>query len=154
DHPLAAGLTWKETTSDASDMATRISPLFAQADGLLAVGCRFTQVTTGSWALRPPAALAQIDIDPEEIGRHSPSTLGPAADARLPLRALLDVLPPEQRTMWPPTQPPRTPWRIHGLDLLGPLRRALPRDTIVAADVTQLAYAMIVDHPVTQPRTF
>src|SRR5262245_39924253 len=32
DHPLAAGMPWRESTSDASDMASRISPLFAQAD--------------------------------------------------------------------------------------------------------------------------
>jgi thiamine pyrophosphate-dependent acetolactate synthase large subunit-like protein len=70
------GLTWRRGTSDASDMAEQISPLFAQADGLLAVGCRFSQVATGTWSLRPPSSLAQIDIDPAEIGRHYPVTLG------------------------------------------------------------------------------
>jgi acetolactate synthase-1/2/3 large subunit len=41
-----------------------------------------------------------------------------------------------------------------GMDLCGCLRRSLPRETIIVADVTQLAYRMIVDFPVYEPRTF
>src|SRR5262249_53547104 len=41
DHPLAAGMPWRQSTSDTTDMASRISPLFQETDGLLAVGCRF-----------------------------------------------------------------------------------------------------------------
>jgi acetolactate synthase-1/2/3 large subunit len=153
-HPLAAGTPWKESTSDATDMASRMSPLFAEANGLLAVGCRFTQVVTGSWALRVPPALAQIDIDPAEFGRHYPVTLGVHADAREALRALLDVLPATPRSPWAPPTPAPEPPRLGGLDLLGPLRRVLTPDTLIVADVTQLAYAMLVHHPVKQPRTF
>jgi thiamine pyrophosphate-dependent acetolactate synthase large subunit-like protein len=153
-HPLCAGTPWQESTSDASDMASRISPLFAQADGLLAIGCRFTQVITGSWALKPPAALAQIDIDPEEIGRHYPVTLGLVADARLALGALLPMLPATARTPWAPPPGPRPVRRLGGWDLLGPLRRAIPQDAIVVADVTQLGYMMLVDHPVSRSRRF
>jgi acetolactate synthase-1/2/3 large subunit len=154
DHALAAGLPWKRGTSDATDMGQFLSPLFAEADGLLAVGCRFTQVSTGSWALRPPAALAQIDIDPAELGRHYPVTLGVHADAREALRALLAVLPPAPRAPWATPAPPREPWRLAGLDLPAAIRRALPRDAIVVADVTQLAYRMLVEFPAYAPRTF
>jgi acetolactate synthase-1/2/3 large subunit len=154
DHPLAVGMPWKESTSDASDMASRISPLFAEADGLLAVGCRFTQVATGSWALRPPSALAQIDIDPAEFGRHYRVTLGVHADAREALRALLDVLPPPPRAPWAPPTGPLPAWRIGGMDLSAAIRRVLPRDAVVVADVTQLAYRMLVEFPVYLPRTF
>src|SRR5262249_7078032 len=41
EHPLAAGLPWHRATSDLTNMASMVSPLFAEADGLLAVGCRF-----------------------------------------------------------------------------------------------------------------
>src|SRR5205823_2096129 len=37
DHPLAAGLPWHRATSDLTNMANFFSPLFAEADGLLAV---------------------------------------------------------------------------------------------------------------------
>ena len=40
------------------------------------------------------------------------------------------------------------------MDLVGPLRRILPRNGIVVADVTQLAYIMLADFPVYEPRTF
>jgi acetolactate synthase-1/2/3 large subunit len=154
DHPLAAGLPWKQATSDASNMAEFMSPLFAQADGMLAIGCRFTQVATGTWALRPPQALAQIDVDRTELGRHYPVVLGVQADAREALRALLALLPDAPRATWADANAPREPGRMGGMDLCSTLRRALPRDTIVVADVTQLAYRMLVDFPVYQPRTF
>src|SRR5262245_21734938 len=155
-HPLAAGLTWHKATSDLSNMASFFSPLFTEADGLLAVGCRFTQLTTGSWSLPRPPALVQIDIDAEEIGRHYPVTQGLDADARETLRMLLEVLPAEPRPHWTTRHktPFPDPWRLPGWDVLEPLRRALPDDAIIAADVTRLAYMMIVEFPLNHPRTF
>jgi acetolactate synthase-1/2/3 large subunit len=153
-HALAAGLPWKQGTSDASDMAQFMSPLFAQADGMLAVGCRFTQVTTGTWSLHPPAALAQIDVDDAEFGRHYPAVLGIQADAREALRALLGLLPELRRTPWADAHPPHEPRLMAGMDLCASIRRALPREAVVVADVTSLAYRMIVDFPVYEPRTF
>jgi acetolactate synthase-1/2/3 large subunit len=154
DHPLKASLPWYRATSDVTDMASNFSPLFTQADGLLAVGCRFTQAATGSWALKPPTALAQIDLDPAEIGRHYPVALGLHADARLALDALLAALPPGRREPWALPVPPRQPWRLPGLDLVGPLRRALPRDAVVVADITRLSYILLAEFPVFEPRTF
>ena len=40
------------------------------------------------------------------------------------------------------------------LDLVRVMRWVLPRDAIVAADITQLSYMMLADFPVYQPRTF
>jgi acetolactate synthase-1/2/3 large subunit len=154
-HPLARGLPWHRATSDLTNMASFFSPLFREADGLLAVGCRFTQLATGSWSMPLPPALAQIDVDAAEIGRHYPVTLGICADARETLRALLDALPPSPRGPWAaPAAPQPAPWRLPGLDLVAPLRRTLPEDAIVAADITRLAYILLSDFPVTRPRTF
>lgn len=154
DHPLAARLPWYRATSDLSNMEQFMSPLFAQADGLLAIGCRFTQAVTGSWTLRLPSAVAQIDIDAEEIGRHYAVTLGVHADAREALRALLELLPAGPRKPWIAPPPPREPTRLPGLDLLAPLRRTLPRDAILAADITRLSYILLAEFPVYEPRTF
>jgi acetolactate synthase-1/2/3 large subunit len=154
DHPLAAGLPWKEGTSDACDMASRMSPILQDADGLLAIGCRFTQVTTGSWAMPVPKSLVQIDIDPTEFGRHHPCELAILGDARLTARELLQSLPASPREPWTNAQPPRPTWTVAGLDLASALRRALPRETIVVADVTRLAYVMLVEFPAYEPRTF
>jgi acetolactate synthase-1/2/3 large subunit len=154
DHPLAAGLPWFRATSDLTNMGPLLSPLFADADGLLAVGCRFSQVSTGNWSLNLPAAVAQIDIDRTELGRHYPLTLGINSDARTALGRLLELLPRKPRS--PSTSPKfsRESWRLPGLDLIGPLRRILPRAAIVVADITRLAYIMAAEFPVYQPRTF
>jgi acetolactate synthase-1/2/3 large subunit len=151
-HPLAAGLTWSRATADVSGMADFISPLFAAADGLLAVGCRFTQAATGSWELRPPP-LVHIDIDAEEIGRHYPVAGALVADSSCAIAALLDALPPTPRSPWT-ARPARTPWRLPGMDLVGPIRRALPADAIVSADVTRLAYILMAELPLDVPRTW
>jgi acetolactate synthase-1/2/3 large subunit len=153
DHPLNAGLPWHQATSDLTNMEAFFSPLFAEADGVLAVGCRFTQLATGSWSLRLPKGLVQIDIDGNELGRHYPLTLGLKDDARLVLQALLERMPPEPRAPWAKPRP-RPSQPLPGLDLVGPLRRALPRDAIVAADITRLGYIMLAEFPVYRPRTF
>jgi len=153
EHRLKMGQPWSRATSDLTNMGPFISPLFAEADGLLAIGCRFTQAATAGWALRPPAALAQIDIDLAEIGRHYPVTLGLHADAGQALRALLAVLPDLPRQPWS-SQAPREPWRLPELDLLTPLRQGLPRNAIVVADITRLSYVLLAEFPVYGPRTF
>jgi acetolactate synthase-1/2/3 large subunit len=154
DHPLAAGLPWFQATSDLTDMGPFISPLFTQADGLLAVGCRFSQVSTANWKLPMPPALAHIDVDRSEIGRHYPVTLGINADAKQALGRLLEALPAKHKSTWASSPATHPPWRLPGLDLLGPLRRALPRDAIISADITRLAYIMLAEFPVYQSRSF
>src|SRR5258708_39891593 len=119
DHPLAAGLPWHRATSDLSNMGQFLSPLFDEADGLLAIGCRFTQASTGSWTLPRPPSLAQIDIDPEEIRRHYPVDLGVHADAAEAVRALLEALPTVSRKPWAAGARRHDPWRRPRLDLLG-----------------------------------
>jgi acetolactate synthase-1/2/3 large subunit len=153
DHPLAAGLTWHRATQDVSNMDEFFSPLFRQADGVLAIGCRFTQAATGSWKL-PLPQLAQIDVDASEIGRHYPVKFSIHGDAREALRQLLKFLPAEPRRPWAALPVPREPWRFPGIDLVGPLRRVLPRDAIVAADITRLSYILLAEFPTYAPRSF
>jgi acetolactate synthase-1/2/3 large subunit len=153
NHPLSAGLPWRRGTSDLSGMAEQFSPLFGQADGLLAIGCRFSQLTTGSWTLRPPP-LVQIDVDPAEIGRHYRVEAGIVADARMALEGLLDALSAGARAPWTAIPPRGEPWSLPGIDVSGPLRRTLPDDGIIAADVTRLAYILMAEFPLPCKRTF
>jgi thiamine pyrophosphate-dependent acetolactate synthase large subunit-like protein len=153
-HPLAMGMPWVRATSDLTEMTTHLSPLLAQSDGLLALGCRFSQLGTASWSLRPPPCLVQIDIDPEEIGRHYPVQLGITADLGMALESLLSALPPTDRSPWASKQAIGQPWRLPGMDVVEPLRQTLPEDGILAADVTRLAYILMADFPLDHPRTF
>jgi len=65
----------------------------------LAVGCRFSEVGTGSYGFTPPGTLIHVDINPEVLGRNFPAELAVSADARAFLTALLDQLDlPHRRT--------------------------------------------------------
>ena len=154
EHRLKAGLPWFRATSDLTNMESFFSPLLAEADGMLAVGCRFSQAATGTWTMKPPASLAQIDIDAAEIGRHYPVTLGIQADAKQALQTLLEIVPASDRTPWTLPVPPRESWRLAGLDLVSPLRRCLPHDGILVADITRLGYILLAGFPVYEPKTF
>jgi acetolactate synthase-1/2/3 large subunit len=64
-------------------------------DVLVAVGQRFTDLTTAGWTLYDiPGAtrLVQVDVDPGEIARVYPVDVGMVADARLFLGALAAAL--------------------------------------------------------------
>jgi len=72
----------------------------------LAVGCRFSEVGTGSYGFTPPGSLIHVDINPDVLGRNFPAEVGIAADARAFLSALLAALPntPSRPTAQPPGQ--------------------------------------------------
>jgi acetolactate synthase-1/2/3 large subunit len=58
----------------------------------LAIGCRFSEVGTGSYGLTPPQPLIHADIDPTVPGRNYPTDIAVAADAGAFVRALLPRL--------------------------------------------------------------
>ncbi len=69
------------------------APGFAQdvareCDMTLAIGCRFSEVGTGSYGLQPPGPLVHVDAAPEVPGRNYPAQEALVADADLFLRAL------------------------------------------------------------------
>ncbi len=73
------------------------APAFARtvADGCdvtVAVGCRFSEVGTGSYALEPKGPLIHIDADADAIGANFPAEVALVTDARVGLRALLEAL--------------------------------------------------------------
>ncbi len=64
-----------------------------RATVMLAIGCRFSEVGTGSYGFTPPAALIHVDIDAQVIGRNFPAAVGVQADAAEVVGALLARLP-------------------------------------------------------------
>ena len=164
DHPLCGGMTFTWVTADLQNMEGSISPLTRQADVALAVGFRFSQLSTVNYTLPVPARLVQVDIDPDEIGANYPVTLGIPADAKIVLRELRQYLeeagterglrtswmsesarPKQQIVVGPASNPPVDWWD---------LRDELKHDAIVAADITRSGYALTGQFPVYQPRCF
>ena len=64
----------------------------ATCDATLAIGCKFGEVATGSYGIRPPRPLIHVDIDPTVLGRNFETDLPIAADAGTFVRKLLERL--------------------------------------------------------------
>jgi acetolactate synthase I/II/III large subunit len=152
DHPLLLGMPGFWGLELANDYAR-------SADLVLALGTRFAETDASSWERDytwqfPPSRLVQIDLDPAEIGRNYPVSIGAVADVGAALMAIEGALEragaarrvrPElreriahtRRGLFADTEErgassafPLRPERI-----LRDIRRALPEDTVLVTDV-------------------
>ena len=151
--PLALGATGRNGPYAANQAARG-------ADVLLAVGTRFDDRPTSSWAPGmtysiPPTRLIHVDIDVQEIGRNYPVEIGIVGDAKTVLRQLLAEVRPRadearrrhaawidataawtatwERALAASRADPSSP--LHPSRLVAELGRILPPDSIVLADV-------------------
>jgi acetolactate synthase-1/2/3 large subunit len=90
DDPLALGFIGRNGAFPANQAGRH-------ADLVLAIGARFDDRSSSSWIPGyswnfPEAKLVHVDVDPAELGRNYPVTLGIVADARTFLRQLLQAL--------------------------------------------------------------
>ncbi|MDQ7859727.1 MAG: thiamine pyrophosphate-binding protein [Armatimonadota bacterium] len=127
-----------------------------QADVVLAVG---TRLAVG---LDPAQQVVHIDIDPDEIGRAHPRTLGLAGDARSTLLALLAALRAraeprasgERELATLRSRAASTGVLEPQASILRSLRAGTPEDAIVVVDMTQIGYYARPFWPVYAPRTY
>lgn len=78
DHPLCVGMIG--TTGCPVAVET-----MQESDLILALGCTFSQVATGSYGhqmIPAKAKIIHVDLDPAEIGKNYPVELGIVGDAR------------------------------------------------------------------------
>ena len=61
-------------------------------DLTLAIGCRFSEVGTGSYGLEPRGRLIHVDIDPDVLGRNFQADAAVVSDAAVFVRALKGCL--------------------------------------------------------------
>lgn len=138
--------------------------MISTSDVALVIDSSLGASTPGQSKLRLPDTVLQIDIEPSEIGRHFPVTLGMVADARFALDGLLDAL---QDT--PQDRPSRYEevarvkgslvervWQRYGSNVafLDAVREAVPQDGVIVADMTKLGYASSEYLPLYKARTF
>jgi acetolactate synthase-1/2/3 large subunit len=117
-----------------------------EADLLLVVGCRLSEVTTQSYSLpRGDQTVIQVDVDPGEVGATVPVEIGMVSDARSALAAFDAQAPPERATRgWTEahgaylessTVPPaRDAEGIDPSQVVKAMRQTLPADTLLAND--------------------
>ena len=86
DHPLSIGPMGQYGTPFAGEEVK-------QADVLLALGCRFSDVTTRDWSLISPGTkIIHVDIDPKELGKQFEEELSMVGDVKLFLQTALTDL--------------------------------------------------------------
>jgi acetolactate synthase-1/2/3 large subunit len=89
DHPLAVGPIGVPGNATANETVR-------ESDLVLALGTRFTEWSTSSWKPGLPfdfstARLIQVDIVPDEIGRHYPVTVGIQGHLKHVLRSWVEI---------------------------------------------------------------
>ncbi|MBB3085498.1 thiamine pyrophosphate-binding protein [Geodermatophilus sabuli] len=122
-----------------------VAPLLAEADLMLSIGTHFRSNETKSYHLELPKRHVQIDVDPAAVGRVYPAEIGLVGDASAVLAALLERLPETTTDAgWPQrVRAVREGVRadLYGYiggyaDICRGLRTVLPREAVVARDVT------------------
>ena len=159
DHPMSVGAFYWSWARDSP--ATR---LLTESDAVIIVGSKVGHMTSGGGRMPLPATRIQIDVDPAEIGRNYPVTVGIEGDAAAVLSQLLIALKGVE---------PADPWTVDDvadireaisrptnereadqLAYLRAVRAALPRDAIIAVDMTMMGYLANRHLPVYEPRTY
>lgn len=157
DHPLAFGTTWSPRVD--------VSEIVRRADAVLAVGTRFTAAFTSDWTLPFPKQLVQIDIDEGEIGKNYPVKVGLVGDAKKTLQQILQCLDSKALTLQFRclTEMQELKRRMQqklklksGKEwpVMEEIRAALPKDTIICADMMMFWVETLALFPVYEPRTF
>lgn len=82
-HPMVTGIAGTFMTPASAD-------LVPEADAVLAVGAQLSGKTTRYGDLFADAAIAQVDLDPEAVGRHRDVDVGVVGDARATVEALAE----------------------------------------------------------------
>ena len=159
DHPLYAGpLT-------LGVAGTLLEPL-READVVVALGSRLSEVTTQDYRLPlPAAALIHADIDPDTVGASLEPTVGLLGDARLVAEDLLAALGPGTGSARPWAEAAHreyvrlsTPQPLRGSPaepegIAAALRAALPSEAAIVTDAGNFAPWLYRFVPHTRPGT-
>ena len=159
EHPLAVGMVGMHGRKAANR-------LVQECDLLLAIGCRFSDRTTGSISgFAPNAKIVHIDIDSAEIGKNVRYELPIVGDAKLVLKEILAMAQePRLNKAWSEKvtefakdcacslghdEMPINPKRV-----IGEINGMLDRSTIVTTEVGQCQMWAAHFLKVMQPRQF
>jgi acetolactate synthase-1/2/3 large subunit len=122
-----------------------VAPLLAEADLVLSIGTHFRSNETKSYSLRLPERHIQIDVDPAAVGRVYRVAVGLVGNAPAVLAALLQRLPGARtddgwskrvRAVREEVRADLYEYIGGYADICRGLRQVLPRNAVVARDVT------------------
>lgn len=144
-HPLAVGWGYGKQGTRAAEAA------FKDVDLVLAIGVRYSEVSTANYAIPPHDMLIHVDANPQNLGRNVPAHLCLCSDSRVFLdRVMADGhairRPPDPR-LWEKIHKLRDldrclartvqiPQCVDPMYFLSQLRCALGPDELIFVDVT------------------
>lgn len=82
-HPLAVGWGYGTQGTRTAEQA------FKDVDVVLAVGARYSEVSTANYSIPTHEHLIQVDVNPRNLGRNTPTCVSVHADSRVFLDRLL-----------------------------------------------------------------
>jgi 5-guanidino-2-oxopentanoate decarboxylase len=143
-HPLCLGARMAQAPA---------KKLMMEADVILAVGTEISETDLWEASIDLPGKVIRIDLDPAVLARPHASQLAILADAAAALAAIAEALPSrDARSLRTDNETlvarylrsePDGDDELRALlrKVLTCIRSTLPRDTIIASDMTQIAYA-------------
>jgi acetolactate synthase-1/2/3 large subunit len=155
DHPYALGNLWAS--------GNPVDAIVRKADAAIVIGTKLGGAETEDGAMRLPATMIRVDIDPEEVERNYRPSRAIVADARKSAEALAEALAASdvRKDGWSAEEIARaregaleTAFGAQNAAYLAALRRAIPRDGILVNDTTMMTYAAAKFFPCYHPRTF
>jgi acetolactate synthase-1/2/3 large subunit len=144
-HPLAVGWGYGKQGTRAAEAA------FKDVDLVMAIGVRYSEVSTANYAIPRHDLLIHVDANPQNIGRNVPVHVGLCADSRAFLDRLIADAPAIRRPPSPPlwaklqnlrqvdrclSSTVQIPQCVDPMYFLHQLRCALGPDELIFVDVT------------------
>ncbi len=124
------------------------------SDCILAVGTELSETDFWAGSYRLHAPMIRIDIDADTLARPHRATLPILADAASTLSAIAEHLSGAKSSHATPPETHDDPLRQVLRKALSVIRESLPDNTVIASDMTQIAYAANDVFPVSHPRTW
>jgi 5-guanidino-2-oxopentanoate decarboxylase len=132
-----------------------VQKLLLQSDCVLAVGTELSETDFWNSEVRLDGNLIRIDIDPSSLARPHAAKLPILGDAQQALGAIAALVKPRNATaLAKPSDAEPNELQVMLSNVLTTIRDCLPEETVVASDMTQIAYAANISFPVMQPRTW
>jgi thiamine pyrophosphate-dependent acetolactate synthase large subunit-like protein len=142
DDPISMGpLSWES-----------VPRVLSAADACLAVGTRFSEISTLAWTLSIPQPLIRVDIDPDQLQKNYPAEVPIAGDAYAVIESVLPMVehnsePTQIRATNAEVQAEQAASRqailaagsdspLHPRWVTSTIREVMPDETIFASDGT------------------
>ena len=171
-HPLAVGWGFGPHASAVAETIfnkDHLHPLHSGIDLLLAIGVKFSEVSTGYYGNPRPKYVIHVDANPNNLGRVMPADVCVASDAGLFLQQLL-ACEAVRRPLDPPLKNriqkakavqemelvniPAGKCGIDPLALIAALRKLSPCDGLLFTDVTASEHLAAEFYRVDKPRSY